>query len=157
MRAREWRREFISTMGFATAAALGSRVGLAQRRKVRIGSLAVIAPDATPRVLLDAFRRGLEARGDKVSQNLTIDDRWEASPSPAPELVRLWPDVIVARSTPAVTAKGATSTVLGVIRALALGKNDVQFRSGFVTGGKFMHVPCRAYQRERWGRRLSRR
>lgn len=70
-------REFISTVGFATAAALGSRVGFAQRRNFRMGYLSVIAPDATPLFLLDAFRQELEARGYKGSQNLTIDYRWE--------------------------------------------------------------------------------
>ena len=115
------RRDFISTVGIAAAAALASRVGFAERRNFRIGYLANLAPDATPQ-FLDAFRQELEARGYKEGQNLTIDYRWGAPPTAAlaAELVGLGPDVIVGWATPAVTAaKGATSTIPIVMVGIA--------------------------------------
>src|SRR4051812_22201545 len=107
------RREFFSTVGLATAVALGSRVSFAQTRNVRIGYLANLPPDATPQ-FLGAFRHELEVRGYKEGTNLTIDYRWGAPPSAAlaNELLALKPDVIVAWATPAVAAaKGVTNTI----------------------------------------------
>jgi putative ABC transport system substrate-binding protein len=115
------RREFITTAVSITAAALGSRTGLGQNRLFRIGYLASLAPEATPD-LIGTFRQELKARGYMEGENLRIDYRWSALPSPAlaAELIQLRPEVIVAWASPAVTAaKQATTTVPIVMVGIA--------------------------------------
>jgi putative ABC transport system substrate-binding protein len=91
---------------------------LAQPRKLRIGFLGGITPDAsTNRNALDPFRQALRELGYVEGQNLEIHFRWaegqpDRLPGLAAELVRLEPDVIVAMGPgPAVAAKRATTTV----------------------------------------------
>lgn len=98
---------------------LASPLGvLAQPRKVRIGFLGGISPDApAQRTALDPFRRALRELGYVEGQNLEIHFRWadgqpDRLPGLAAELVRLEPDVIVAMGPgPAFAAKRATTTV----------------------------------------------
>src|SRR5215210_1668309 len=91
---------------------------LAQTRKVRIGFLGGISPDASAqRTALDPFRQALRELGYFEGQNLEIHFRWaegqpDRLPGLAAELVRLEPDVIVAMGPgPAFAAKRATTTV----------------------------------------------
>ena len=106
------RRDFFATIGVAAIAL--SVETLAQARNVRVGFLAAVAP--TPD-MLNALREGLRERGYIEGQNLSIDVRWpkesfERDPRTAADLVRSNVDVIVAWTTPAVTAaKKATSTI----------------------------------------------
>jgi len=104
-----------------------SPAAVALKSTFRIGYLASLAPEATP-LFFRAFRQELEARGYKEGQNLAIDCRWGASPSPAlaAELVGLGPDVIVAWATPAViAARGVASTIpivmVGITDPIAAG------------------------------------
>jgi len=96
----------------------GSLTVLAQPRKLRIGFLGGITPDAsTNRSALDPFRQALRELGYVEGQNLEIHFRWaegqpDRLPGLAAELVRLEPDVIVTMGPgPAVAAKRATTTV----------------------------------------------
>jgi ABC-type uncharacterized transport system substrate-binding protein len=108
------RRQFFATVG---AAAIGLPLclkALAQGKHVRVGLLASVAP--TPG-MLSALREGLRERGYVEGQNLSIDVRWPKGsfaqdPGVASELARSNVDVIVAWTTPAVTAaRTATSTI----------------------------------------------
>ena len=97
----------------------------------RIGFLAVLA-----RVLAteQAFLQGLRDLGYIDGQNITIDYRFAAGkverlPELAEELVRLKPELIVARATPAAqAAKNATTTIPIVMFGVADAVG-----SGFVT------------------------
>lgn len=91
---------------------------LAQPRKIRIGFLGGISPDASAqRTALDPFRRALRELGYVEGQNLEIHFRWaegqaDRLPGLAAELVRLEPDVIVTMGPgPAFAAKRATTIV----------------------------------------------
>ena len=91
---------------------------LAQPRKVRIGFLGGISPDAgAQRGALDPFRQALRELGYVEGQNLEIVYRWaegqpDRLPALAAELMRLEPDVIVTMGPgPAFAAKRATTTV----------------------------------------------
>ena len=91
---------------------------LAQPRKVRIGFLGGISPDASAqRTALDPFRGALRELGYVEGQNLEIHFRWaegqpDRLPGLAAELVRLDPHVIVTMGPgPAFAAKRATATV----------------------------------------------
>ena len=91
---------------------------LAQPRKIRIGFLGGISPDAsTNRVALDPFRQALRELGHVEGQNLELHFRWaegqpDRLPGLAAELVQLQPDVIVTFGPgPAFAAKRATTTI----------------------------------------------
>ncbi len=104
------RREFIFTLGGAAAAwPLAARAQQPEQMR-RIGVLFGFAehdPESLPRVT--AFRQALERHGWTQDRNVRIDYRWGASDNnrlrnEARELIGLGPDVIVAESTPAVSA-----------------------------------------------------
>ena len=104
------RREFIFTLGGAAAAwPLAARAQQPEQMR-RIGVLFGFAehdPELLPRVT--AFRQALERHGWTQDRNVRIDYRWGASDNnrlrnEARELIGLGPDVIVAESTPAVSA-----------------------------------------------------
>jgi putative ABC transport system substrate-binding protein len=106
------RRAFITLLGCAAVWPLAAR---AQQPKAwRIGLLAPSPPTPT---MLNALRDGLRARGYVEGQNLFIDVRssqgsFEQNPDIAAELVRSKVDVIVAWTTPSITAaRRATSTI----------------------------------------------
>src|SRR5262245_571117 len=122
------RRQFFTTVG-ATAIGLPLCLkAMAQGRHVRVGLLTAVAP--TPD-MVSALREGLRNRGYIEGQNLSIELRWPKGsfaqdPEVAAELVRSNVDVIVAWTTPAVTAaRAATSTIpiviVGVTSLLDLG------------------------------------
>ena len=90
----------------------------AQPRKIRIGFLGGISPDASAqRTALDPFRGALRELGYVEGQNLELHFRWaegqpDRLPGLAAELVRLDPDVIVTMGpAPAFAAKRATATI----------------------------------------------
>jgi putative tryptophan/tyrosine transport system substrate-binding protein len=111
------RREFITALGGAVAWPL---TGSAQQKEgtPHIGVLLGLAdghPETRSRV--KAFQKGLRDLGWVEGRNIRVDYRF-ASSDPnrareyAAELVRLKPDVIVANSTPVLTAlRQATSTI----------------------------------------------
>src|SRR5262245_7831481 len=109
------RREFISLLGGIAA---WPRLASAQQpdvgRQVRIGLVAAVQPTAA---MLKAFRDELRDRGYVEGQNLTIDVRWprgtfDQDPTAVIDLIKGNVDVIVAWSTPAVSAaRKATSTI----------------------------------------------
>ena len=103
-----------------------------QAKKIsRIGFLAVLARALATE---QAFLQGLRDLGYVDGQNLTIDYRFAAGnvdrlPELAEELVRLKPELIVARATPAAqAAKNATTTIPIVMFGVADAVG-----SGFVT------------------------
>jgi len=90
----------------------------AQSRRLRVGFLGGIAPDAsTQRAALDPFRQGLRDLGYLAGQNLEIHYRWaegqpDRLPALAAELLALNLDVLVTMGPgPAFAAKAATTAV----------------------------------------------
>jgi len=105
------RREFITLVG-GTAAAwpLAAKAQQSDQRR-RIGVLTGLTEDDPEnQARLASFRYGLERRGWSEGRNLSIDYRFAPAASPdqaqpfAKELVALRPDVILAQTTPVVTA-----------------------------------------------------
>jgi putative ABC transport system substrate-binding protein len=117
------RREFITTLGAATAAALASRIPVAhaQQSPGKVSRVAYLYPgfldNRGDRELFDAFRTELRQRGFIEGRNLVIDARSadgdvERVPVFAAELVALRPDAIVATGLPTVAAaRRITSTI----------------------------------------------
>ncbi|MFZ2092778.1 MAG: ABC transporter substrate-binding protein [Pseudolabrys sp.] len=131
------RREFITFVG-VTAFGLPQCIkALAQGRHVRVGLLSPVAP--TPD-MLNALRKGLRDNGYVEGQNVSIEVRWPKgsfaqNPGVADELVRSNVDIIVAWTTPAVTAaRTATSTIpivmVGVGNPVEVGFIDNLARPG---------------------------
>jgi putative ABC transport system substrate-binding protein len=112
------RREFVSLLGGAvTVWTLTARAQQPDRVR-RIGLLLGIAendPEAQSRVT--AFRQGLQELGWVEGRNIRIDSRFAAGEATrirvsVAELMALSPDVIVANSTPVITAlRQATSSI----------------------------------------------
>jgi putative ABC transport system substrate-binding protein len=105
-------------LSIAAAWLAGPLTARAQPRKVRIGFLGGISPDApAQRTALEPFRRTLRELGYVEGQNLELHFRWaegqpDRLPGLAAELVRLDPDVIVTMGPgPAFAAKRATAIV----------------------------------------------
>ncbi len=112
------RRAFITLVGGAAAAwPLAARAQQGQRMR-RIGVLINVS-ESSPigQARIAAFMQGLHQLGWADGRNIQIDSRWAAGDAKrflnyAAELVALAPDVIVANTTPAVTAlQQATRTV----------------------------------------------
>ena len=105
------RREFIALLGGAAAAwPLAAWAQQSDQRR-RIGVLTALAEgDPENQARLAGFRYGLERRGWSEGRNLRIDYRFAPAASPdqaqpfAKELVALRLDVILAQTTPVVTA-----------------------------------------------------
>jgi putative tryptophan/tyrosine transport system substrate-binding protein len=111
------RRAFIAALGGAAAWPV---VATAQQpdRMRRIGVLMHLSEnDSTGASYVTAFRQGLQELGWGEGRNVRIDTRWAAGDADryrkyATELVGLGPDVILASSSPAVTAlQQATRTI----------------------------------------------
>ena len=105
-------------MCIGATALMAPLTALAQPRKIRIGFLGGISPDApAQRTSIEPFRRALRDLGYVEGQNLEILFRWaegqpDRLPGLAAELVRLQPDVIVTMGPgPAFAAKRATTTI----------------------------------------------
>jgi putative tryptophan/tyrosine transport system substrate-binding protein len=114
------RRHFIGLVGGAAVWPIGVRAQRAERMR-RIGVLIGSAesdPESVPRVA--AFERGLTELGWVSGRNALIDYRWAAGEPAhmqmlAKELVELQPDVLVASSTPVVTALGRETGTIPIV------------------------------------------
>jgi putative ABC transport system substrate-binding protein len=114
------RRKFLAALGGAgTTWTLAAR---AQPKRVRrIGVLmSRAADDPEGRAILGAFGQGLQEAGWADGRNVAIDTRWAAGDAGlfrkyAAELVALEPDVLVAPSTPAVTALQQASRTVPIV------------------------------------------
>ena len=118
------RREMIAGLGTSTAMlALGVDAQAQSGRTYRIVILETV-PAELNRANLSALVRGLQERGYVEGQNLQIEYRSadglaDRFPQLAAELVRLSPDLIVTRGTPATkAAKEATDTIPIVFTAI---------------------------------------
>jgi putative ABC transport system substrate-binding protein len=100
-------------------AALGQQTG----RVYRLGILETV-PATRNRANLDSLRKGLRELGYVEGQNLMIeyrsaDGRAERFPELASELVRLKPDLILTRGTPAAQAvRNATETIPAIMATM---------------------------------------
>jgi len=114
------RRQFISALGATAAWPLAARAQQPKRLR-RIGVLmALAADDPEGRVSLGSFVQGLQEAGWADGRNVAIDTRWAAGDAGqfrkyAAELVALEPDVILATSTPAVTALQQASRTVPIV------------------------------------------
>jgi len=112
------RRKFLAALGgTAVAWPLAARAQQGERMR-RVGMLMnLAADDPEARARIGAFRQGLQELGWSDGRNVRIDTRWAAANADrfhtyAAELVALAPDVILAATTPGVTAvQQATRTV----------------------------------------------
>ena len=111
------RRAFIALLGGAAAWPLAARAQQSDRVR-RIGALMnLAADDPEGQARLAAFLQRLQELGWIDGRNVRIDTRWTAGNNDrfrtyAAELVALAPDVILAATTPGVTAlQQATRTV----------------------------------------------
>src|SRR5215472_8927840 len=151
MRPQLHRRRFIAALCAATVWTEGSAPGLVEGGRVhRIGILETISADRN-RPNLSALLTGLREHGYIEGQDLQIeyrsaDGQADRFPALAAELVRLRPDLIVTRGTPATkAAKEATDTIpivftaigepvgAGVIPTLARPGGNVTGLSAFAT------------------------
>src|SRR5512138_3821364 len=117
------RREFLTLLGAAAGWPVGAR---AQQSKPapRVGVLMAVAendPDSRRRIA--AFREGLRALGWVEGQNVAIEYRWAAGEvgriqQYAEELVALKPDVILANSTPVISALKKLTKTIPIVCAL---------------------------------------
>jgi putative tryptophan/tyrosine transport system substrate-binding protein len=112
------RRDFITLLGSAAAAAWPLATWAQDNRMRRIGVLMNLASDdAEGQARLAAFHQGLQQLGWTVGRNVQIDYRWGAGDADrirkfAAELVALAPDVILSAGSPSVAAlQHATGTV----------------------------------------------
>ena len=128
------RRQFISALGSATVAwPLAARAQQPKRVR-RIGVLMTrAADDPEGQAYLGVFVQGLQEAGWADGRNVEIDTRYAAGDTRlfrkyAAELVALGPDVLLAPSTPAVTALHQASPAVPIVFA---GISD-PIRSGFV-------------------------
>ena len=115
------RREFMAVLGGA-AAAWPPAARAQEREKVRrIGVLMnLAADDPESPARLAAFLQGLEQLGWTDGRNVRIDTRWGGGNADqfrghAAELVGLAPDVILAVSSPAVSALAQVTRTLPIV------------------------------------------
>ena len=114
------RREFITLLGGAAAWPVAARAQQPERMR-RIGVLSAFADDDPDmQAWLPAFRQGLERLGWSEGRNVRIDTRFaranvDQHQALAKELVALQPDVIVAQTTPVVTALQRESRALPIV------------------------------------------
>src|SRR5438105_3160948 len=116
------RRELMLLLGGAMTA--GHSLRAQQKPTPVIGFLGAGSPGSQA-ALVAAFREGLSQTGRVEGQNVTIEYRWaeghsDRLPALAADLVSRKVDVIAAMggTPPAVAAKGATSTIPIVFRAV---------------------------------------
>ena len=118
------RREFIAVFGGAALAwPISAR---AQRAIPKVGVLmAGFEGSAENAPRLAAFRKALAERGWREGQNIQIEYRWSAGKGElilqyAKELVASAPDVILANSTPVISAFSTVTTSIPVVFALSM-------------------------------------
>jgi putative ABC transport system substrate-binding protein len=114
------RRDFISLLGGAAAWPLAARAQERDRMR-RVGILMGLPEgDAEGRARLVAVRQVLQEAGWREGHNLLIDERWaggeeERVKAFAKELVELQPDVIIAHSTPVLTALMQNTNMISIV------------------------------------------
>jgi putative tryptophan/tyrosine transport system substrate-binding protein len=118
------RREFITLLGGAAATMpLAVKAQQSDQRR-RIGVLTALAEDDPEnQARLAGFRNGLKRRGWSEDRNVSVDYRFAPAGSPdqaerfAKELVALQPDVILAQTTPVVTALQRETRTIPIVFA----------------------------------------
>jgi ABC-type uncharacterized transport system substrate-binding protein len=115
------RREFITLLGGATAAwPLAAPAQQAERMR-RIGVLMPLAEeDQEARTLVTTFVKGLQEHGWRIGRDVSIDYRWAAGDPRrierfAKELVEQDSDLILARSSPVVTALMQQTRIIPIV------------------------------------------
>jgi putative ABC transport system substrate-binding protein len=115
------RREFITMLGAATAAwPLAAPAQQAERMR-RIGVLMPLAEeDQEARTLVTTFVKGLQEQGSRIGRDVSIDYRWAAGDPRriehfAKELVEQDSDLILARSSPVVTALMQQTRIIPIV------------------------------------------
>src|SRR5262245_59571291 len=113
------RRQFIATLSSAAAWPLVARAQQPERVR-RIGVLMhLAADDLEGQARFTAFLQGLEQLGWTDGRNVRIDTRWGANNADrgryAAELVALGPDVILASTTPGMTALQQSTRTVPVV------------------------------------------
>jgi putative ABC transport system substrate-binding protein len=120
------RREFITLVGAAATGLPLAAMAQTQGGPRKLGVLMAgseSAPENRPRVA--AFRQALRDLGWNEGDNLRVEYRWSGGKSElisqyADELVALAPDVILANSTPVITAFKKLAPSIPVVFALAI-------------------------------------
>src|SRR5262245_47890280 len=113
------RREFIGLLGGAAAWPLVARAQQAKRVR-RIGVLmSLAAGDPESQLRIAAFEKGLRKLGWVEGRNLRTEYRWADSANAlhthAAELASLPPDLILANSTPVMTALKAQTRAVPIV------------------------------------------
>jgi ABC-type uncharacterized transport system substrate-binding protein len=132
MTAKMKRREFISLLGGAAAAATRPLAVRAQQQG-KLPVVGVLVSASPPHPFADALRRGLQSLGYSEGRNIALEVRYSEGRSDraaeiATEFVRLGVDVIVAHFTPAVRAAlGATQTI-----PIVMAPAGAPLQSGFI-------------------------
>jgi putative ABC transport system substrate-binding protein len=143
------RRDFLTALG--GAALTWPNSARAQRAIPKVGVLLAGfegSPENAPRIA--AFRKALSVLGWREGQNVHIEYRWSSGKSElvqqyAKEIVASAPDVILANSTPVISALKSMTTSIPVVFALAMdpvGLGHVQSLSrpgGNFTGFTFVN------------------
>jgi putative tryptophan/tyrosine transport system substrate-binding protein len=120
------RRQFIASLGAASAYAAVPRLALAQQgtQVRRVGALMALAEaDPESRALLSGLRKGLAELGWIEGHTVRLEVRWAAGRIAlarmyAKELVALRPDVIFADSTPEASALHQETRTIPIVFAL---------------------------------------
>jgi len=127
------RREFISLLGGAVAAAWPVRAG-AQDTTPLIALMSGRSPEDSKH-LIAAIHEGLAATGFVEGKNITVEYRWalgqyDRLPALAAELIKLHPTLLIAvgGDPSAVAAKKATATI-----PIVFGMGDDPIKAGLVT------------------------
>src|SRR5262245_58231471 len=152
------RREFITLLGGAAAAAWPRGARAQRTRNARIGFLGLVSPSSHA-ARTAALRAGLRDLGWVEGRNIEIEFRWaegnyERLPGLAEELVRLNVDVLVTHATSgALAAKKATATIPIFVTAVPdmLAANLVSSLSrpgGNITGLSFFNAELAAKRLE---------
>jgi ABC-type uncharacterized transport system substrate-binding protein len=114
------RRQFVTLLGGAAA----TWAGPARAQRERVRRVAVILPypknDTQSQARIETFRAALQQAGWIEGQDLVLEVRWDATDverirSHAVELANLKPDVIVANSTPVVSALFRETRVVPIV------------------------------------------
>ena len=115
------RREFITLLGGTAAAwpVVARAQGIERNRRIGV-LMASAEADPESRLRVAAFERGLADLGWTTGRNLLIDYRWAAADPAlmqtfAKELVGLQPDLILASTTPVVTAVAQETDTIPIV------------------------------------------
>jgi putative ABC transport system substrate-binding protein len=145
------RREFIMLVGGVAMWPLAARAQQSVKMR-RIGVLMTVSEnDPEGQARLDALRQGLNQLGWAEGKNLAIEYRWAGGDigrlrDYTAELIGLAPDLIVANSTPALSALHAATTTIPVVFVLVVDPVGLGYIAslsrpgGNITGFTYMEV-----------------